>query len=121
MGAERENPLKTKSFAFALCVVGAYKYLLQEHHEYVLSKQLLRSGTSVGANITEANQAQSRPDFIHKLSIALKEVVETDYWICLLRDSDYLSATQADSLIEDCTEIKKMLTSAIKSAKRSTS
>lgn len=113
----RENPLKEKSFGFALRVVKVYKHLAFENKEYVLSRQLLRSGTSIGANIAEANQAQSRPDFISKLSIALKEAVETEYWLYLLRDSEFLTVRQADSLIEDYVELKKMLISAVKNSK----
>ena len=81
-----ESVLKTKSYAFSLRIVKLSRYLVEEKKEYVLSKQVLRSGTSVGANIEEANQAQSRPDFIHKLSIANKEAFETSYWLRLLRD-----------------------------------
>lgn len=117
MDKSRENPLKEKSYGFALRIVNVYKHVIRENKEYVLSKQLLRSGTSIGANIAEANQAQSRPDFISKLSIALKETVETEYWLTLLRDSEFLTIKQADSLIEDCVELKKMLTSAIKTTK----
>jgi four helix bundle protein len=112
-----DNPLREKSYGFALRIIKVYKHLLAENKEYVLSKQLLRSGTSIGANIAEANQAQSRPDFVSKLSIALKETVETEYWLCLMRDSEYLTVKQSDSLIEDCIELKKMLTSAIKTTK----
>ena len=83
----KENILKDKSYAFAVRVVKAYRRIVHEQKEFVLSKQLLRSGTSVGANIAEANQAQSRADFISKLSISLKETVETEYWLCLLRDT----------------------------------
>ena len=117
METDRENPLKTKSYSFALRIVRVYKHLVSESKEYVLSKQLLRSGTSIGANSTEANQGQSHPDFVSKLSIALKEAVETEYWLSLLRDSEYLTVKQADSLIEDCIELKKVLTSAIKTTK----
>lgn len=117
MKTDDENPLKAKSYSFALRIVNVYKFLTAENREYVLSKQLLRSGTSVGANIAEANQGQSRADFVSKLSIALKEAVETEFWLCLLRDSEYLTVKQADSLIEDCIELKKMLTSAIKTTK----
>ena len=117
MEINSDNPLKVKSYDFALRIVKVYKHLLSEKKEYVLTKQLLRSGTSVGANIAEANQAQSRPDFVSKLSIALKETVETEFWLCLLRDSEYLTVTQGDSLIGDCIELKKMLTSAIKTTK----
>jgi len=94
-----------------------FKHLSQEKREFVLSKQVLRSGTSIGANLAEANQAQSKPDFVHKLSISLKESYETEYWLDLLRDSDYLTPKQADSLIDDCWELQKMLTASIKTAK----
>lgn len=85
-----ENVLKTKSYNFALRTVRLYLHLASEKKEFVLSKQLLRSGTSIGANIEEANQAQSKLDFIHKLSISQKESFETHYWIRLLRDSDLI-------------------------------
>jgi len=113
----KENALKDKSYKFALRIVKAYKHLVFENKEYVLSKQLLRCGTSIGANVAEANQAQSRPDFISKLSISLKETVETEYWLCLLRDSDFLTKSQADSLILDCSGLKAILTASIKSSK----
>jgi four helix bundle protein len=114
----KSNVLKEKSYAFALRIVKLYKYLLAEHREYVLSKQVLRSGTSIGANISEANQGQSRLDFVSKLSIALKEAVETEYWLSLLRDSDYVTKSQAGSLIEDCKELQRILTAAIKTTKK---
>ena len=116
-GQFRENILKDKSYKFALRIVNLYKHLSVEKKEYVLSKQILRSGTSVGANITEANQAQSKSDFIHKLAISLKEAVETEYWLCLLRDGEFLSTIQAESLLEDCKELIRILTSSIKTAK----
>jgi four helix bundle protein len=112
-----ENVLKDKSYAFALRIIRAYKHLVAEHKEFVLSKQLLRSGTSVGANVAEANQAQSRPDFISKLGIALKETVETEYWLSLLRDAEYMTPVQAKSLLHDCLELKAILTASIKSSK----
>jgi len=115
----KENPLKDKSYAFALRIVNLYKYLAYETKEFVLSKQVLRSGTSVGANITKGNRAQSKSDFVHKLSIALKEADETEYWLNLLRDSDLISTAQAASLLIDCCELQKMLTSSIKTAKAS--
>ncbi|MFZ1699550.1 MAG: four helix bundle protein [Pyrinomonadaceae bacterium] len=118
-GQWKENPLRSKSYSFALRIVKAYKYLASEKKEFVLSKQLLRSGTSIGANVAEANQAQSRADFISKLSIALKEAVETEYWLCLLRDAEYITADQAESLLAECLELVRMLTSAIKTAKDS--
>ena len=113
----RENILRNKSYKFALRIVQLYKYLAGKKKGFVLSKQILRSGTSIGANITEGNQAQSKPDFIHKLSIAHKESFETEYWICLLRDGEFITEIQAESLLEDCREIQKILTSSIKTAK----
>ena len=113
----KENPLRTKSYAFALRIVKLYKYLAFETKEFVLSKQILRSGTSIGANIVEGNRGQSKTDFVHKLSIALKEADETEYWLNLLRDGDFITAAQAESLLADCLELQKMLTSSIKTAK----
>ncbi len=115
----KESVLRDKSYQFALRVIKLYKYIAAEKKEYVLSKQILRSGTSIGANIEEANQAQSKADFIHKLSIAQKEAFETDYWLRLLRDSEYLTEAQADSLLNDCREVQKLLTTSIKTAKES--
>ena len=117
MDNSKENVLKDKSYGFALRIIKLYKHLCSDKREYVLSKQVLRSGTSVGANITEGNQAQSKPDFVHKLAIALKEAVETEYWLCLLRDSDFITSIQAESLIVDCKELQRILTSSIKTAK----
>ena len=94
-----------------------YKYLTEEKKEYILSKQLLRSGTSVGANIAEAEQAQSRADFVAKMNISLKEVSETKYWIKLMHATDYLSTEQYYSIINDCIEIEKILTSIVKTTK----
>ena len=91
--------------------------MAEEKKELVLSKQILRSGTSIGANIEEGGHAQSKTDFIHKLSIAHKESAETNYWIRLLRDSNYLTVKQAESVLTDCEEIQKMLISSIKTAK----
>jgi four helix bundle protein len=113
----RENVLRDKSYKFALRIVKLYKHLAEDKKEYVLSKQILRSGTSIGANIAEGNQAQSKPDFIHKLSIAHKESFETEYWLCLLRDGEFITEKQAESLIIDCQEVQKILTSSIKTAK----
>src|SRR5690606_11848537 len=112
------NVLKDRSYAFALRIVKAYKYLCSDHKEYVLSKQLLRAGTSIGANVAEANQGQSKADFVHKLGIALKEAVETEYWLCLLLDSNYLTESQAQSLLEDCRDLIRILTSSIKTARK---
>ena len=113
-----KNVLKEKSYQFALRIVRLYKFAVAEKKEYVLSKQILRSGTSVGANVEEAGQGQSKADFIHKLSIAQKEAFETHYWLRLLRDSEYLSPPHAESLIADCIELEKLLTASIKTAKR---
>jgi four helix bundle protein len=116
-GQFKENVLKDKSYKFALRMVKLYKHLCSEQSEYVLSKQALRSGTSVGANIAEANQAQSKADFVHKLSIALKEAVETEYGLNLLRDGEFVSVAQAESLTDDCKELIRILTSSIKTVK----
>ena len=113
----KQNVLKEKSYAFALRIVKLYRYLAVEHREFELSKQIVRSGTSIGANIEEAFQAQSRPDFIHKLSIANKEAFETHYWLRLLRDSSILTPSQAESLLRECDELQRMLVSAIKTSK----
>jgi len=111
------NAIQDKSRAFAIKIINCYKYLVEEQHEYVLSKQLLRSGTSIGANTRESKNAQSRNDFLSKLSIALKEADETDYWLDLLHATDYLDDEKYDSLAEDCNEIIKILTSIIKTLK----
>ena len=113
----KENVLRDKSYAFALRIVKLYKFLSEEKKEFVLSKQVLRSGTSIGANVAEGSEAQSKADFIHKLSISHKESFETEYWLCLLRDAEYLSVKQAESLIVDCKELQKILTTSIKTAK----
>ncbi|MCA9095003.1 MAG: four helix bundle protein, partial [Planctomycetaceae bacterium] len=105
------NPVETKSFAFAVRIVNLHQYLSREHKEYVLSKQLLRSGTAVGALVREALQAESRPDFIHKLAIALKEAHETEYWILLLQETIFLKPKQAQSILSDNKELQKLLTS----------
>ena len=111
------NTIKQKSFRFAVRIVNLCKYLQKTKQEYVLSKQLLRCGTSIGANVAEAQQAQSRPDFISKLNIALKEAAETDYWLRLLWETDYLSKTQFVSIMSDCDEIESLLVRIIKSSK----
>ncbi|MBK7709806.1 MAG: four helix bundle protein [Bacteroidales bacterium] len=113
----KENILKTKSYAFALNVIKLYQKLSSEKKEFVLSKQILRSGTSIGANIEEANQAESKRDFIHKLGIAQKEANETHYWIRLLTDSNYIVQSVSIILKDDCEELIKLITSSIKTAK----
>ena len=114
----KDNVLLDKSFKFAIRIVNLYKYLYNDKKEFILSKQLLRSGTSIGANINESQDAQSKSDFISKLSISLKEAKETKYWIELLKETDYLSENEANSIIEDLVEILKLLTSIIKSTKQ---
>lgn len=113
----KKSILKDKSYKFALRIIKLFQYLSGDKKEYVLSKQVLRSGTSIGANIEEAYQGESRADFIHKLSIANKETFETEYWLRLLRDSRNLEARIADSLIGDCRELKRILVASIKTAK----
>ncbi len=107
-----------KSFKFAIRIVNLYKYLCDTRREFVLSKQLLRSGTSIGANAHEALQAQSRKDFASKMNIALKEASETEYWLRLLRETDYISADEYNSIAQDCSEINKMLISIIRTTKK---
>lgn len=112
------NVTQQKSYAFAIRVVKAYKYLVN-HEEYVLSKQLLRSGTAIGALIREGIHAQSRLDFLNKMNIALKEAYETEYWISLLHDTDYLSDDIYVSLHTDSVELVKLLTSTVRTLKDS--
>ena len=112
----KESILRTKSYEFALNLVSTYKNLVAEK-EYVLSKQLLRSGTSIGANIREANNAQSKADFIHKLSISLKESEETEYWLELLKDSNYIDFESFQKLQHQNRDITRMLISSIKTLK----
>lgn len=112
-----ESVIEPKSFEFSLRIVNLYNYLRSEKAEYVLSKQMLRSGTSIGANVCEAEQAQSRADFISKMNIALKESVETEYWLRLLYKSGYLNKKEFDSIHRECKELVKMLTSIIKTTK----
>ncbi len=113
----RDNPIKDKSYSFALKAIIAYKNL-QQKKEFILSKQFLRSATSIGANIEEGIQAQSKKDFIHKLSISQKESFETHYWIRLLRDANYLGKQEATELLKDCEEIQKIITAILKTAKK---
>ena len=109
-----KNIVKEKSFDFAIRIVKLYKYLMDEKKEFVLSKQVLRSGTSIGANINEAQQGQSKKDFLMKMNISLKECTETKYWIELLGATEYINLEQKDSIMNDCIEIEKMLTSIVK-------
>ncbi|ACH37373.1 protein of unknown function TIGR02436 [Citrifermentans bemidjiense Bem] len=110
------NAVKDKSFAFALRIIKLYQYLC-ERKEFVISKQLLRSGTAVGALVREAEQAESRADFIHKLAIALKEANETEYWLELLHQSNYLEDKNYQSISSDSKCLLRLLTSIIKTTK----
>ena len=113
----KENVLKDKSFKFAVRIVKLYKYLCDEKKEFVLSKQALRSGTSVGAMVREAEHSESKADFVHKLAIAQKEINETIYWLELLKTTDFLTFESFNSLNNDAVEIIKLITSSIKTAK----
>jgi four helix bundle protein len=113
----KENVIKTRSFSFAICIVNLFQYLQTEKKEYILSKQLLRSGTSVGAMVREAEHSESKLDFIHKMAIAQKEINETIYWLELLKGTEYLSAEQFESINRDAVELIKMITSIIKTTK----
>ena len=112
------SPLLTKSKAFALEIIRVCNEIKRNQKESILTNQLVRSGTSIGANIAEAQQAQSRADFISKLSIALKETTESKYWIRLLHATDYLSSDEYHSILSDCVEIEKLLVSIIRTTKQ---
>ena len=111
-----QNVSVEKSFEFAVRIVNLYKYLLREHKEYTLSKQLLRCGTSIGANVSEAQRGQSKADFAAKMNIALKEANETQYWLKLLYRTEYLTKNQYESLDSDIQELLGILTAICKSA-----
>jgi four helix bundle protein len=114
---EDKNIIKTKSFEFAVRIVKLYKHISETKKEYTLTKQLLRCGTSIGANVSEAQNAESKADFIHKLAIAQKEATETIYWLELLQTTDYLSVTEFNSIHNDAIELIKLLTTIIKTSK----
>jgi len=109
----------TKSFSFALEIIKLYKFLSLEKREFVMSKQVLRSGTSVGALIREAEHAQSRADFLHKMNVALKEANETEYWLMLLVESDYIDKNQYQLLMSSCKSILRLLISIVNTTKTS--
>jgi four helix bundle protein len=115
-----ENAIQEKSYAFAIRTVKLYRYLTEKKSEYVLSKQLPRSGTSIGANVEEGIGGQSEKDFFAKLNIAYKEARETHYWLRILRDTSYLSAKESSAIIEDCNELLKIIGSIIKTMKNKT-
>lgn len=109
----KKNVVQNKSFDFAVRIVNLYKYLIKSKNEFVLSKQLLKSGTSIGANISEAVDAQSRKDFVSKMNIALKETSETKYWLRLLHETNYINDKAYASINKDCCELHKILSSII--------
>ncbi len=114
----KTNIIVTKTYFFALEIVKLFRSLQQEKQEYVLSKQILRSGTSIGANVNEAQSAESKSDFIHKMGISAKECRETIYWLNILKDSDYIYKSAYDKFINEANEILKILNSIILSAKK---
>ena len=111
------NTVAEKSIAFSIRLIKIYKILSTERKEYILSKQLLRSGTAIGALIREAEHGQSKADFLSKMNIALKEANETDYWLLLLYKGQYLNEKEYNSIMEDCTELLKMLIKIVKTTK----
>ncbi len=113
----KENILIDKSIAFASRIIKLHQYLIKTKKETIISKQIVHSGTSIGANINEANYGQSKADFISKMHIALKETAETEYWIKLLTMSEYITEDMGSSLLSDCLEIKRMLIASINTAK----
>jgi len=116
MKTTNENLIANKSKSFAIRCINLYKYLCDEKKEYVMSKQLLRSGTSIGANVKEAIRGQSKADFGAKMNIALKEASESEYWLELLQETDFISNNQAESILADCRELLKILMSIVKTA-----
>ncbi len=114
----RKSVLKDKSYAFALRIVKLRRYLMDERKEFVLSKQILRSGTAIGALVREAEFGQSKADFTNKLSVALKEANETDYWLSLLKDSSYITLKMYDNLAPDIDELLRLLISSVKTSKK---
>lgn len=114
----KDNVIQKKSFDFAVRIVNLAKHLDHNYNEYVLSKQILKSGTSIGANVEEALGGQSKKDFISKMSIAYKEARETSYWIRLLQATNYLSESEYESIYNDNTEILKIITTILKTSKQ---
>ena len=114
----KENVLLEKSYQFALRIVKFCRYLNDEKHEFVVSKQILFSGTSIAAQIEEAQQGENRADFLHQLAVANKHAFKTNFWLRLLHDSEYLSEKQFISLLADCEEIQKILTATLKTTKK---
>ena len=117
---KKDNVVQQKSYSFALRIIKLYKYLTEEKREFVISKQILRSGTSIGANVEESLGGSSDKDFIHKLTIAYKEARETRYWLRLLRESDYLTPEMSDSILDECDELLKIIGSIQSTMKKKT-
>ncbi|MBD2701964.1 four helix bundle protein [Spirosoma sp. BT702] len=114
---KKDNIVLEKSFRFAIRIIRLYQRLKETQHEYTLSKQMLRSGTSIGANVREGNNAESKADFIHKMGVAQKEADETIYWLELLKETDYLTINEFDSMYHDADELLKLIRSIIPTAK----
>ncbi len=115
---EKENIIKHKSYAFAIQIVNLYKILIEEKKEFVLSKQLLRAGTSIGALVRESEHAESKADFVHKLSVALKEANEIEYWLDILHDTEFITSQMHKTITKDNKELLKLLTAIIKTSKK---
>jgi four helix bundle protein len=118
MSEKQKSPLKVKSFQFAVRITRLYKYLTETKKEYVLSKQLLRSGTAVGALVREAQNAESKLDFVHKMGMAQKECDESIYWLELLRETEFITKKEFESITKDANELLKMIRSSIMTAKK---
>ena len=113
-----KNVIVEKSKTFAVRIIRLYQHLSSEKKEFTLSKQVLKSGTSIGANVREAHRGQSKKDFIAKMNIALKEAAETEYWLELLHETDYIDADSFESIYRDCNELNKLLITIIKSSNK---
>ena len=118
MKTKEDNIIATKSYAFAVRCVNLYKYLCEVKNDYTIGRQLMRSGTSIGANVKEATRGVSKADFTAKMSISLKEASESEFWIELLRDTDYITTEQAESMLADCQELLKLLMTIVKTSKQ---
>ncbi len=115
---KKESVLRSKSYAFGVRIVRLSQFLISEHREFVLSKQILRSGTAIGASVREAEYGISKADFRNKMSIALKEANETEYWLCMLKDTDYINEKLFHTLHQDCIELLKMLIATVKTSRK---
>ena len=118
MKTKEDNIIATKSYAFAVRCVNLYIFLCEVKNDYTIGRQLMRSGTSIGANVKEATRGVSKADFTAKMSISLKEASESEFWIELLRDTDYITTEQAESMLADCQELLKLLMTIVKTSKQ---